>query len=145
MNKLNRHAIVPFSARQMFELVDHIEAYPAFLPWCQEAVIKERTEREVIATLQIAWKGVHKTFTTRNILDPYGRMQIQLLDGPLKQLNGIWQFHTLSDVASKVTLDLEFEFSGSWIDTLFQPIFQQIANTLVEAFCKRAVELYGNK
>lgn len=145
MNKLKRHAIVPFSTHQMFGLVDSIEDYPAFLPWCQSAVEEQRTEKEVVATLQIVWKGVHKSFTTRNLLDPHGRMEIQLLDGPLKHLNGIWQFTQLGDTASKVVLDLEFEFSGGWIDRLFQPVFQQIANTLVDAFCKRAVELYGNK
>jgi len=145
MNKLKRQTIVPFSTRQMFELVDRIEEYPTFLPWCQSVVIKERKDKEVIATLQIAWKGVHKSFTTRNILDPYGRMEIQLLDGPLKHLNGIWQFLMLSETASKVMLDLEFEFSGGWIDKLFQPVFQQIANTLVDSFCKRAVELYGTE
>ena len=145
MNKLKRHAIVPFSTHQMFSLVDQIEAYPAFLPWCGNATVTERTDSEVVATLQIAWKGVHKSFTTRNLLEPHSRMEMQLLDGPLKHLNGIWQFAPLGEAACKITLDLEFEFSGGWIDRLFQPVFQQIANTLVDAFCKRAVELYGNK
>lgn len=145
MNKLKRHAIVPFSTHQMFSLVDRIEEYPAFLPWCGNATVTERTDTDVVATLQIAWKGVHKSFTTRNLLKPHARMEMQLLDGPLKHLNGIWQFSALGEAACKITLDLEFEFSGGWIDRLFQPVFQQIANTLVDAFCKRAVELYGNK
>lgn len=144
MNKLKRHAIVPFSTHQMFSLVNGIEEYPAFLPWCQSATVLERSEQEVTATLQIAWKGVQKTFTTRNLLQPYGRMEMQLLNGPLKHLNGVWQFTELGKDASKVILDLEFEFSGGWIDKLFQPVFQQIANTLVDAFCKRAAEIYGN-
>lgn len=145
MNKLKRHAIVPYTVQQMFELVNRIEDYPLFLPWCHKATILERKDNEVTATLDIAWKGVHKSFTTRNLLESPHRMTMQLLNGPLKELNGVWEFIALSDKASKVELDLEFEFSGGWVDHLFQPIFQQIANSLVDAFCKRAVELYGNK
>jgi len=144
MNKLQRYAVVPFSTHQMFNLVDRIEDYPDFLPWCHQALVKNRSDKEVIATLEIAWKGVHKSFTTRNILDPYsGRMEMTLIEGPLKRLEGIWQFAALGETACKVTLDLEFEFSGGFIDRLFQPVFQQIANSLVDAFCKRAVQLYG--
>jgi ribosome-associated toxin RatA of RatAB toxin-antitoxin module len=145
MNILKRSALVPYSARQMFELVNSIEDYPRFLPWCHSSQIMSRTDEEVIATLEIAWKGVHKTFTTRNRLFPYERMEISLVKGPLQQMNGIWNFVPLNDKACKVLLDLEFEFTGGFIDRLFQPVFQHIANSLVDAFCKRAVELYGHE
>lgn len=145
MNTLKRNAIVPYSARQMFEMVNTIEDYPRFLPWCRHAEVIRRTENEVVASLEIVWKGVHKHFTTRNVLHPYERIEINLVNGPLKHMEGIWQFHALAEQACNVILDLEFEFTGGFIDRLFQPVFQHIANTLVEAFCKRATELYHHE
>lgn len=128
----------------MFELVNNIEDYPRFLPWCSASKVISRTDKEVVAELEINWKGIHKTFTTRNSLHPYDRMDINLVNGPLKHMEGIWDFKVLNESACKVFLDLEFEFAGGFIDKLFQPVFQHIANTLVDAFCKRAAELYGN-
>lgn len=145
MHTLKRSAIVPYSAAQMFALVDHIEDYPKFLPWCSHSEIISRTAEEVTATLEINWKGIHKKFTTRNRLIPPTKMDINLINGPLQHMEGIWEFIPLNESACKVVLDLDFAFTGSIIDKLFQPVFQHIANTLVEAFCKRAVELYGEK
>lgn len=145
MNTLKRSAIVPYSVRQMFELVNDINEYPRFLPWCQKSTIISQNETEIVAELEIAWKGMHKSFTTSNRLYPYERMEIRLVTGPLKHMEGIWQFVPLGDHACKVLLDLEFEFAGGFIDSLFQPVFQHIANSLVDAFCKRAVELYGHQ
>ena len=143
MHTLKRNAIVPYSARQMYELVNSIEEYPRFLPWCQHSRIITRTDEEVVAELEIAWKGVSKNFSTRNRLYPHNRMDISLVNGPLKRMEGVWEFQVLNEHASKVLLDLEFEFTGGMMDMLFQPIFSHIANTLVDAFCKRATELYG--
>lgn len=145
MNTLKRSALVPFSARQMFELVNNIDDYPRFLPWCHSSKVISRTDTEVVATLEINWKGVRKSFTTRNRLTPYHKVDIDLVNGPLKHMEGIWQFQALDEKACKVLLDLEFEFAGGFIDKLFQPVFQHIANTLVDAFCKRAVELYEHE
>lgn len=145
MNILKRSALVPYSSRQMFELVNGIEDYPRFLPWCHSSQIITRTDTEVIAALEVNWKGIHKSFTTRNVLYPFDRMEIGLVKGPLQRMEGMWNFLSLDEKACKVMLDLEFEFAGGFVDKLFQPIFQHIANTLVEAFCKRAVELYGNE
>ena len=90
--------------------------------------------------------GIHsKTFSTRNRLYPHHRMDINLVNGPLKRMDGVWDFQTLGEHACKVLLDLEFEFTGGVMDMLFQPIFSHIANTLVDAFCKRATELYGHE
>ena len=145
MNTLKRSAIVPYSTHQMFELVNAIEEYPRFLPWCQTAHVLSRLENEVVATLEVNWKGIHKSFTTKNTLFPEHKIEISLVNGPFQHLEGIWQFHALDTHACKVTLDMEFEFAGRFIDRLFQPIFQHIANTLVDAFCKRAVEVYGKE
>jgi len=145
MHTLKRNALVSYSTRQMFELVNGIEDYPRFLPWCQSSQIISRTGHEVIATLDVNWKGIHKSFTTRNQMYPFERVEISLVKGPLHRLDGIWTFLELDQHACKITLDLEFEFTGHFIDKLFQPVFQHIANTLVDAFTKRAVELYGNE
>ena len=143
MHTLKRNALLPYSARQMFELVNTIEDYPRFLPWCSSSQIISRTDEEIVAALEIAWKGIHKNFTTRNRIFPYERIEISLVNGPLHRLDGIWGFYPLDEYACKITLDLEFEFTGHFIDRLFQPVFQHIANTLVDAFCQRALELYG--
>jgi ribosome-associated toxin RatA of RatAB toxin-antitoxin module len=143
MHTLKKNALVPYTQRQMFELVNDIEGYARFLPWCQSSRIISKTDQEIIATLEVTWKGIHKSFTTRNVLHPNERMEMTLVEGPLHHLEGIWNFYALNESACKVTLDLEFEFTGHFIDRLFQPIFQHIANTLVEAFCQHATELYG--
>ncbi len=145
MHTLKRNALVPYSARQMFELVNGIEDYPRFLPWCHSSQIMSRTDQEVVATLEVNWKGIHKSFTTRNQLYPVERVVISLVKGPLHRLDGIWTFDELDEHACKISLDLEFEFTGHFIDILFQPVFQHIANTLVDAFIKRATELYGQE
>lgn len=144
MHTLKRSSIVPYTQRQMFELVNNIQDYPHFLPWCEKSTIVSSTETDIVATLEISWKGIGKSLTTRNILHPHDHMEILLVDGPLKHLEGKWHFVIVGEHACKVMLDLEFEFMGGLMDTLFQPIFQHIANSLVDAFCKRAVELYGH-
>ena len=143
MTTIKKNTIVPYTSRQMFELVNNIEEYPRFLPWCHSSQIISRKEDEVVASLEVEWKGLRKQLTTRNRLFPFDRMEIDLVSGPMQKLDGIWVFHSLDENACKISLDMEFEFSGRFIDIFFQPVFHHIANTLVEAFCKRAVELYG--
>lgn len=145
MNTLKRSAVVPYSQRQMFELVNGIEEYPRFLPWCSRTDVISRTEDEVVAELEISWSGIHKSFSTKNILVSPKSMEMNLIEGPLKHMKGKWDFVPIKDGGCKVMLDLEFEFSGGFIDIIFQPVFQSIANSLVDAFCKRAVELYGHE
>jgi ribosome-associated toxin RatA of RatAB toxin-antitoxin module len=145
MTIIKRNAIISYSQKQMFELVNSIEEYPRFLPWCRESHIISRTESEVEAQLDIAWSGVHKTFTTKNYLHPYERMEITLVKGPFKHLEGRWSFIKLGDHGCKVNLELEFELAGGILDRMFQPIFHHMANTMVDSFCKRAVEVYGNE
>src|SRR5579872_5028421 len=136
MTIIKRSALVAYSARQMFELVNNIEDYPRFLPWCHRSQVLSRTDAMVEATLDIAWSGVHKSFTTRNHLHPYDHMEITLVEGPFRYLEGRWTFKSLSAHACKVGLELEFELTGSLFDKVFQPIFSHIANSLVDAFCK---------
>jgi ribosome-associated toxin RatA of RatAB toxin-antitoxin module len=143
MNTIERSALVSYTPQQMFELVNHIEDYPKFLPWCQEVEIIEKTETTIEAKLIIAWGGFHKSFTTRNTLHPYQAVEIDLVSGPFKHLEGKWHFIPLGEQGCKVIVDLEFEFTGNIFDKLFEPVFNIIANSLVDAFSKRAKEVYG--
>ncbi len=145
MHTLKRHAIVPYSAAQMFALVNNVADYPRFLPWCKTSTVTTQTETEVVASLDIAWKGIHQSFTTRNELYLPDRIEIRLVNGPLRYMEGVWLFQALDEMACKVSLDMEFAFAGSFIDKFFQPIFQHIADSMVEAFCNRATEVYGHE
>lgn len=142
--KIERNALVPYSARQMFELVNSIAEYPRFLPWCHSSKIVKQSAHEVEAALEIVWAGIHKSFTTKNHLHPDEKIEITLVEGPLSHLEGKWQFIAINDHACKIILELEFEFTKSLVDKIFQPIFNKIANTLVDSFCKRAAEIYGD-
>jgi len=143
MTIIKRSALVPYTQRQMFELVKAIEDYPRFLPWCHQTHIISQDETHVEATLDIAWSGMHKSFTTRDLLTPYERIDITLVTGPFRHLEGRWSFHALGDHGCKITMELEFELTGGFFDRMFHPIFNHIANSLVDAFSKRAAEIYG--
>ena len=143
MATVKRQALVTYSAEQMFGLVNDIEHYPQFLPWCRSTQIQFRDEDEVRATIEISKGALQKSFTTVNRLQRNKMMEMRLVEGPFKRLDGFWRFDALRQDASKVTLDLDFEFAGQWMSRLAGPIFHQIANNLVDAFCRRANDLYG--
>jgi ribosome-associated toxin RatA of RatAB toxin-antitoxin module len=126
----------------MYELVVAVEQYPEFLPWCRSTRLISRTETEVCAELEVARVGISQKFSTCNPLVPNERVDIELRDGPFRKLHGGWSFTPLREGACKIELVLDFEFSGKLIDTAFGAVFNQIANTLVDAFCKRADEVY---
>lgn len=142
MSHIKKSALVPYTQQQMYELVNHIERYPEFIPWCPSTQIISRTEHEVQATLCLSQGGIHKSFTTRNHLNAYELIELRLIDGPFKHLEGHWRFIPEHE-GCRVSLDLEFEFSSHWISILFSPVFNQAANSLVDVFCKRAESLYG--
>ena len=143
MTTIHKSALVPYSAEQMYNLVDDIPAYPEFLPWCSGSKEINRCEDEVQASLDIAHSGVHKSFTTRNRLEINKTIEMQLVEGPFKHLNGVWRFEPLGDAGSKVMLDLEFEFSSKLLGMTFGPLFSKIASSLVDAFIQRAQKVYG--
>ena len=145
MTAIHRSAIVPYSAHQMFDLVSDIPSYPKFLPWCGGARVVSTQGDEVIAAIDIAYSGVHKTFSTRNLLQRDKMMEIRLLEGPFSYLQGFWQFKSLDEQSSKISLDLEFEVANKIVSLALTPVFSNIANQLVDRFHRRAVELYGHK
>ena len=143
MTEINRHALVPYTAAQMFALVDDIETYPEFLPWCTRTHVISRDQDEVRATIALSKSGVSKEFTTCNRIQQNKMIEIHLLEGPFKHLQGFWRFDPLGDEGCKISLDMEFEFASKMMSMVLGPVFSQIASSLVEAFEKRAVDVYG--
>ena len=143
MPKVSKSALLSYSAAQIFNLVNDIPAYPEFLPWCSGARVLRQDDNMVEASVEISHSGVNKSFTTRNILTPYESIELNLLDGPFKSLQGVWRFQALQENACKVSLDLQYEFSSKLLGLVVGPVFNQIANSLVDAFCERAKSVYG--
>jgi len=142
MRSVQREALVPYSAEAMYQLVNDIERYPEFLPWCREARLLDSTESELTARLTLVKGGLRRSFTTRNRMEAGRLIDIQLVDGPFRHLEGEWRFEPLRDNASKVKLDMRFEVAGL-LDAVLGPVFHQIANSLVDAFVRRAREIHG--
>lgn len=143
MTTLSRHAIVSHSVNDMFQLVADIESYPKFLPWCGGAKILRSDPEVVEAAIEIDYKGVKKSFTTRNRLQHDKTMEMHLVDGPFRKLQGFWRFDPLDDNACKVSLDLDFEFSSRIVGMTIGRVFNEIAGKMVDSFCQRADEIYG--
>lgn len=145
MPVVNKSALLPYTAAEMFALVDDIKRYPEFLPWCRSTREWERSEDEVRASIELAKGAMHKTFTTHNRLQKNKMIEMRLVEGPFHHLEGFWRFEELGERACKVTLDMEYEFSSTLLKMTVGPVFNQITNTLMDAFCRRAVEIYGKR
>lgn len=143
MPRIQRSAVVPYRPEQMFALVDDVDSYPRFLPWCRSAGVLERGDGWVRARIEMAKGALHHAFTTRNTLEPGRRIRIRLEDGPFRRLEGDWHFEPAGDGGCRVSLDLEFELAGRLFSALAGPIFNQIAASLVDSFCRRAREIHG--
>ncbi|KMQ76378.1 type II toxin-antitoxin system RatA family toxin [Marinobacter subterrani] len=140
--QIDKTALVMHSAERMFHLVNDIARYPEFLPWCAGAEIHEQGAHQITASIEIAKGGMRHRLTTRNQLSMPEAIEMNLVDGPFRNLTGRWYFKPLNDSACKVILSLEFEFSGSLSRMTFGPVFNQAATTMVDAFCRRADQLY---
>ena len=143
MESVDRSALVPYTPQEMFELVSDIESYPRFLPWCSGARIVSRGIDELRASIEFSVGGVSRSFTTRNRHQVNKMIEMHLVDGPFSRLDGFWRFDPLGDEGSKIALFLEYDFSNRVLGLVVGPVFGQIANTLVDAFQQRAVEIYG--
>ena len=142
MKRITRSAIVEHSAGEMFALVDDIESYPRFLPWCRAAKVEQRTADWVHATLSVGMRGLNQTFSTRNELRPPEAMDMRLVKGPFRHFAAAWRFKPLSAQACGIEFSLEYEMAGP-LAKMLAPLFDQIADTMVGAFTRRASELYG--
>jgi len=142
MKRIARSAIVEHSAGRMFALVDDIESYPRFLPWCRAASVDERTPEWVRATLRVGMRGLNQTFSTRNELHAPEAMDMRLVKGPFRHFAASWRFKPLSAQACSVEFSLEYEMAGP-LAKMLEPLFDHIADTMVDAFTRRAGDLHG--
>lgn len=141
-HQIDKTALVMHSAERMFHLVNDVARYPEFLPWCARTEIHDQSDEQITASMDIAKGGIRQTLTTRNQLQSPQIIDITLVDGPFRNLSGRWHFKPLDSEACKVILTLEFEFSGSLSRMTFGQVFSHAANTMVDAFCRRADQIY---
>ena len=142
MPTINRSALVPFSARQMYDLVNNVAAYPEFLPWCSGATVVESGADYKIAQVNIRKGPVRQHFTTRNTLQDGRQISMALVDGPFRSLDGQWQFSEIGDAGCRVSFNIDFNLSGLLLQKALGPVFNEICSRLVDAFVTRAHEQY---
>lgn len=144
MEVIKRSVHVPFSAEQMFKLINDIESYPQFLPWCRQAKIHYQTEEEVQATLVMAKGPIHHSFTTKNRIRSNHLIDMQLIDGPFRHLEGFWHLDPKEEQCL-ITFELEYQFVNHFVSLALGPFFRSIITPIIDAFKKRAQQLYGTR
>ncbi len=144
MTTVSRSALVPYSAAAMFELVDDVSAYQEFLPWVKRSTEDYRDDDQVKATLIFSKGGFEKAFTTLNRRYHGDMIDISLVQGPFRHLEGVWRFKPMAEGGSRVSLDLEFEFANRLLAMAFGRVFTQVATTLVDSFVRRANAVYAS-
>ena len=146
MKNIHKSVLIWFSPEEMFRLVTDVAAYPQFLPWCDHARVLETTEQGMTAEVGIKMAGLKQSFTTRNTHVPGREVQMELIDGPFSNLSGGWTFSPVGDGtqrACKVELNLHYGFSSAALSAVVGPVFDKIASSLVDAFIKRAEQVYS--
>lgn len=145
MREVNRTALVPHTPAQMFALVDDVERYPEFVPWVARAQVLERVEDAVTARLEMERSGMRERFTTRNVLEAPHRIEMSLVDGPFRVLQGRWTFESIKDRGTRVSLWMRFEFSNPVTGLLLSRSFEKSCSELVDAFTNHARKVYANR
>ena len=143
MAVVHKSVLLAYSAEQMFVLVERIEDYPKFLPWCGETTVQRLEDNKVVATIGINYRGVKQSFTTENVNTTPSSIRMALVEGPFRHLHGEWSFKPLRADACKVEFELQYEFSSKLLEQLIGPVFNVITNSFVDSFCKRAEVVYG--
>jgi ribosome-associated toxin RatA of RatAB toxin-antitoxin module len=145
MADVKKNVIVNHSREKMFNLVDRVEDYPLFLPWCGGTKVLERNTDITKASIHIQYSGVNQSFTTQNTKSYPDRIDLSLIDGPFKLLKGCWIFESISEDACSIDFHLHYEFSNFILDKLISPVFGKIANTFVDGFVAQADKIYQKK
>jgi ribosome-associated toxin RatA of RatAB toxin-antitoxin module len=145
MQRVRKSVLVPYSDVEMFRLVDDIERYPEFLPWCGGAAVLATRPDGKTARVDIDYHGVKAHFTTDNVNQPPDSIVVTLRDGPFRHLHGEWRFRALDERACKVEFELAYEFATMLLDRVIGPVFNHIASTFIDAFVRRAVAVYGQR
>ncbi|MFN7087771.1 MAG: type II toxin-antitoxin system RatA family toxin [Burkholderiales bacterium] len=143
MSEVNKTVLVGYTAQQMFALVDAVERYPEFLPWCGGARVDYRDERRTRATIRIDYRGIEQSFTTENDKEPPHTMHMKLVRGPFRTLDGGWRFTEFPGHGCKIEFRLRYEFASRLLEKLVGPVFSHIADTIVDSFIRRAEKVYG--
>jgi ribosome-associated toxin RatA of RatAB toxin-antitoxin module len=143
MRRIARSAIVECSARQVYDLVEDIESYPEFLPWCVAAHVRERVPARTVATLEVGMPGIRQSFTTENTNAPGKSIDMRLLQGPFRRFEAHWKFTALGAAATRIEFAIAYEFADRILAKALEPLFDQIAGTMVDAFTRRAERLYA--
>lgn len=143
MPSIHKSALVAYSANQMFDLVNDVDAYDKFLPGCRRSEILEQSESVMLAKMLLSKAGVEQILVTRNTLTPGRRIDMKLADGPFKSLEGGWIFTPLSDEACKIELNLQFTFTSKLVEFAFGKVFKTLTTNMVKAFSERAKQVYG--
>jgi len=141
MHSIRKSVLVPYSADRMFELVDRVEDYPRFLPWCGGVTVHERSETVLDVTLHIEFLKIKSHFRTRDIRKPLA-LEMQFVEGPFRALKGAWRFTALMDDACKIEFELDYEFANRAIEAVVGPVFGRISQTFVDAFIAEAHRRY---
>jgi ribosome-associated toxin RatA of RatAB toxin-antitoxin module len=144
MQRVLKSVLVPYGAERMFDLVDRVDDYPAFLPWCGGTEVLSRRADGKTARIDIDFHGVKAHFTTNNVNRPPESILITLHDGPFRQLHGEWRFQALAPDACKVEFELSYEFATHLLEAVVGPVFSHIANTFIDAFVRRAESVYAS-
>ena len=148
MKSVHKSVLIWYSAAEMYALVTDVACYPEFLPWCSHARVLAETESGMTAEVGIAFKGVTQSFTTRNEHTLDREVRLHLVDGPFSRLEGDWVFTPVGDDAQRacrVGLKLDYGFSNNLLAAVVGPVFDRIAGSLVDAFVKRAEQVYGGQ
>ncbi len=143
MRRIERSALMPYSADAMFAVVNDVVSYPRFLPWCEGSEVITQTPDELVARLDLAGAGIKRSFTTRNVLCRPQSIEVSLLEGPFSRLDGSWCFTELGEDASKVEMVLAFDFDNKLLSRALARVFDAAADKMVDAFCSRADQLYS--
>jgi ribosome-associated toxin RatA of RatAB toxin-antitoxin module len=145
MTTISKNALIQHSASEMYDLVLDVGSYQDFLPWCSQSELLSQTEQVIEGKITIDHSVFKKSFITRNKVIKNQSIEIKLLQGPFKNLDGIWEFTALDSHCSKISLHLEFDFQSKIISMALGPVFSQIANSMLDSFCQRADIVYSKK
>lgn len=145
MIEISKTTVVPYTPKEMYILVNDIESYPAFLPWCTSAKILNQQKESLTASLSLAVGKIKQSFTTENIMQDGSRIEMQLIDGPFKHLSGYWKFNLEDDQSCHIHLHMIFEFKNKIVKHTLGKAFYKVIDSLVESFVQRAQQIYGNR
>jgi ribosome-associated toxin RatA of RatAB toxin-antitoxin module len=155
MKRVHKSILLWYSPREMYDLVVDVDRYPQFLPWCERAEVLDESADTMTARLHLSYAGVRHAFTTRNKHVPARSVLVQLVDGPFSMLDGTWEFHPIGragatpaegdESACRIEFELDYAFASRPLEAVLSPVFDKVADTLVDRFVQRAEQVYGRR